>query len=148
MLNLVLGAGVFSLLPIQIGTPPGIASLPAIYRSLEALRAENREKVSKKSSWAFRPRVSKKVPKKVEKSLKRHFLETFRGLFDLFGTFLRLWAGRPRKTFLRLFCGFRPGGPRDSCRWPAGTQTWNLHFAAPRKKFMCLISWVGKHAVR
>ena len=36
-----------------------IAFLLSIYRSLEALQAENREKISKKSSWAFRPRVSK-----------------------------------------------------------------------------------------
>ena len=63
----------------------------------------------------------KKVPKRSKKSPKSLQKVSFRGLFDLFGTFLRLWAGRPRKTFLRLFRDFRRGGPRDSCRWPAGT---------------------------
>ena len=110
-----------------------VASVPPIYRSLEALRAENREKVSKKSSWPFRPRVSKKSRKgrKVpEKSPK----VSFRGLFDLFGTFLRLWAGRPRKTFLRLFRGFRPGGPRDSCRWAARTQVLGSFLMGAKRK--------------
>ena len=45
---------------------------PAIYGSLEALRAENRKKVSKKSSRAFRPGVSKKSRKVSE---KHHFAE-------------------------------------------------------------------------
>ena len=92
-----------------------VSCVPAahIYRSLEALRAE--KSLKKVSFWPSGPE-SQKSPEKVEKSPKSLQKVPFWGLFDLFGTFLRLWAGRPRKTFLRLFRGFRPGGPRDSCR--------------------------------
>ena len=85
------------------------------------------------------PPESQKSSEKVEKYPKSLQKVSFWGLFDLFGTFLRLWAGRPGKTFLRLFRGFRPGGPRDSCRWAAGTQCeppfW--HLGAPRPAFIC-----------
>ena len=93
------------------------AFLPAIYSSLDALRAKNREKVSKKVLEPSGPE-SQKSPEKVEKSQDNTFQsETFRGLSDVLESFLRLRAGMPGKTF----CGFRPGGPRDCRRWPAGT---------------------------
>ena len=80
---------------------------------------KNREKVSKKSSWAFLPRVSKKsrkgrkVPKKSPKSV---LSGTFRPFWDFFETLGR----KAQEDFVRFFRGFRPGGPRDSCRWAAG----------------------------
>ena len=92
------------------GLTSNIASLPPVYRSLEALWAENREKVSKKSSWAFRPRVSKesrkgrKVPAKFPKSVISGTFRPFRDFFfetssrkaqeDFFETFLRFSARR------------------------------------------------------
>ena len=82
-----------------------LATLPAIYGSLEALRAENRKKVSKKSSRAFRPGVSKKSRKgrKVsEKCSKSVILGTFRPFRDFFET-----PGRKaREDFLETFLRF------------------------------------------
>ena len=75
----------------------------------------------------LRPRVSKKF-RKGRRVPEKSPEVSWRGLVDLFGTFLRLWAGGPRKTFLRLFRGFRPGGLRDSCRWAAGTRRWSETF--------------------
>ena len=69
--------------------PPTVASLPAIYGSLEVLRAENRERVSKKSSRAFQPGVSKKSRKgrKVPRmTLFGDFSGTFRPFRDFFET--------------------------------------------------------------
>ena len=85
------------------------ASLPAIYGSLEALRAENREKVPN-------PKRSKNL-RKVSLS----------GLFDLFGTCLRLQTFPAGKIFGRLFRGFRPGEPQNCRRWPAGTQLLGIY---------------------
>ena len=82
-----------------------VAFLPPIYRSLEALRAENREKVSKKSSWAFWPRVSKnsrkgrKVP---EMTLFGDFWGTFRPFRDFFETLGR----KAQEDFLETFSLF------------------------------------------
>ena len=68
------------------------------------------------------PKTAKKSPKtpeKVEKSPKSlREVSFFWGLFDLFGTFLRLRTRRAGKTFWRLFRGFLSGGPRDCRRWP------------------------------
>ena len=71
-----------------------------IYGSLEALWAENRKKRLQKVFPGLPARSLKKVPKKSKSPRK----VSFWGLFDLFGTSLRLRAGRPGKTF----CGFRP----------------------------------------
>ena len=93
----------------------------AIYRSLQALRARNSQKVSKKSPRPSRPGVFQKVSKRVEKSQKsiqkrlfRDFFETF----DSFRDFLDTPGRRVGETFLRLFGDFGPGGPGDSCKWP------------------------------
>ena len=72
-----------------------LASLPAIYRNLEALRAE--EKVSKTSSRGLRHGVSKKSWKgrKVpEKSPKSVILGTFRPFRDFFWDFVPQGPGR------------------------------------------------------
>ena len=95
-----------------------VATRAAIYRSLRTLRARNRKKVSKKVFLGVRRKVSKntrkspKIPKKVRKSV----------FFDFFGYFLRLFCGPPKRPFLRLFCGFGPGGSGDSCKWRLGSQ--------------------------
>ena len=65
----------------------------------EAIRAENRKKVSKKSSRAFGPE-SQISPEKVRKSPESLQKMSF-GDFFLLGTFLRLRAGRPGKTYFR-----------------------------------------------
>ena len=59
--------------------------------------AKTAKKSPKKSSRAFQPGVSKS-PEKVKKSPKSFVKLSFQGLFELFGTFLRLWGGRPGKT--------------------------------------------------
>ena len=53
----------------------------------------------------------KKVPKRSKKKPPQgYFSETFWGLSDLFGVFLRLRARRPMKTLWRLFRGFSGRG--------------------------------------
>ena len=92
------------------------------YRECLALRARNREKVSKRSSRASLPRVAKKCSKSqksLEKVPNRDFFETpstFSGLL------LALRAERPGKTFLRFFRDFCPGGPDTPCNWALQSQ--------------------------
>ena len=56
-----------------------------------------------------------KVRKKVEKDI-------FSGDFRPFQDFLETLGQKAGEDFWRPFRGFRPGGPRDSRGWPAGTQ--------------------------
>ena len=97
-----------------------VASLPAIYSSLEVLRAEKREKVSKKSSRAFRRGVSKKSRKgrKVPKmgpfgprapSVQKVSPECRKGVPDTPGTL----SEHSRDTFWTLRSP-GPKGPRDT----------------------------------
>ena len=77
-----------------------IATQTAIYRNPEALWARNPQKVSKRSSQASRPGVSKKCRKgRTRKRVKKVSKSVF-GAFP--GTFLTLRVGRTGKTFLRL----------------------------------------------
>ena len=61
-----------------------------------------------------------KSPKKFEKPRKSLQNVLFYGLFDLLRLFQDSRTGG--KTLLTLSGVFRPRGPRDSCKWPAGTQ--------------------------
>ena len=79
-------------------------------RSPEALWAQNSPKVSRRSSQAFRPGVSKKC----RKSSKGPEKESRTVLGNFFDTFSTLRARRPRKTVLRLLGDF---GPRASGLW-------------------------------
>ena len=97
---------------------PRIATRAAIYRSLRALRARNRKKISKK---VF-PGVGRKVPKNTRKSLKIPIFGPFWVFLDFFGLFLGLFCRPPKRPFWRLFCDFGPGGPGDSCKWRLGSQ--------------------------
>ena len=104
-----------------------IATRAAIYMSLRALRTRNRIKVSKKVFSG----VCRKVPKKYPKSLKiPKKIRKSVGIWGLFRAFLGLFCIPPKRPFLRLFCRFGPGGPRDSCTWRLGLRdfhTFLLH---------------------
>ena len=109
---------------------PLVATRAAIYRSLQALRAQNRKKVSKRVFLGVWRKVSKntreslKIPKKYPKARKSVFL-------DFFGYFLRLFSRPPKRPFLRLFCDFGPGGPGDSCKWRLGSQPFSFSLIIP-----------------
>ena len=98
-----------------------IAIRATIYRSLRALRAQNRKKVSKRVFSGVR----KKVPENTRKSQKIPKIGLFGVFFDFFGYFGGLFCGPPKRLFLRLFCDFGPGGPGDSCKWSLRSQ--DLH---------------------
>ena len=100
------------------GTNSALATRAAIYRSLRALRARNRKKVSKKVFWG----VGRKVPKNTRKSLKIPIFGPFWVFLDFFGYFLGLFCRPPERPFLRFFCDFGPGGPGDSCKWRLASQ--------------------------
>ena len=93
-----------------------IALTPTIYGSLEVLQ-----------------NPKKKKTKEVETSSRRHSFDAFRGLVGLFQTFLTRWAGRPRKTLLRLSQGFSPQGLETPVygRWYRNHCTINVLFAGP-----------------
>ena len=102
--------------------PPGRKPRKSLKKVFLGLPAKSLKKVPKRS----------KSPQKVSK--KCHFgdFSTFSGLFETLGR-------KAQEDFLRPFRGFRPGRPRDSCRWAAGTQgnvreekTVNYHH---RKKY-------------
>ena len=91
-----------------------------IYRSLWALQARNRKKVSKRVFSG----VCKKVPENTRKSQKIHKIGLFGVFFDFFGYFRGLFCRPPKRLFLRLFCNFGPGGPEGSCKWSLGSQVF------------------------
>ena len=94
----------------------------AIYRSPEALWARNPQKVSKGGFPGLPARSVKKVSKKSQMTPKR-VKKTTKSVFgDFFDTFLTLRAGRPGKSFLRLFGDFGARGCGDSCVWGLHTQ--------------------------
>ena len=99
---------------------PDIAIPATIHRSLWALRAQRLAKKSQKESfWGS----AKKSPKNSRKSQKIHQKVQFWVFFDFFGYFRGLLCRPPKRLFLRFFCDFGPGGPRDSCKWSLGSQT-------------------------
>ena len=93
-----------------------LATRAAIYRSLRALRARNRKKVSKRVFLGVWRKVSKntrkslKTPKNTQKGPKI-------GIFRLFQVFFE--TPDPKKTLFETFLRFRPG---DSCKWRLGSQ--------------------------
>ena len=82
-----------------------IASLPAIYGSLEALRAENCKKVSKKSSRAFRSGVSKKS-RKGRKVPQMRLFGDFSGTFRPSRDFFETPGRKAQEDFLETFSRF------------------------------------------
>ena len=62
----------------------------------------------------------RKYPKKSKNTRNWTFWGIF---FDFLGYFRGLFCRPPKGLFLRLFCGFGPGGPRDSCKWSLGSQS-------------------------
>ena len=95
-----------------------LAIRATIYRSLQALRGQNRKKVSKRVFLG----VCKKVPQNTRKNQKLPQKVQFWRIFDFFGYFRGLLCRPPKRLFLRLFCDFGPGGPGDSCKWSLGSQ--------------------------
>ena len=81
-------------------------------------------------------RSVKKVSKKSPNTDFVVFLNLCLVISDFFDTFLKLRAGTPGNTFLRLFGDFGPRAPRDSCIWGLQSQifdgcaTSNLRIAA------------------
>ena len=103
------------------GMTADFATRAAIYRSLRALRARNRKKVSKRVFLG----VWRKVSKNTRKSQKYRFSDLLGYLsvfLDFFGYFLRLFSRPPKRPFLRLLCDFGPGGHGDFCKWRLGSQ--------------------------
>ena len=88
-----------------------VATRAAIYRSLRALRARNRKKVSKRVFSGVCRKVSKntqrslKIPKKYPKR------SDFSVFLDFFGYFWGLFCRPPKRPFLRLFAIPGPDGP-------------------------------------
>ena len=92
-----------------------------------ALRAQNPEKVCRKSPGASGPGAPESLEKVSKKSF-RDLFETFSRLSRLFPDFSQTLGGprgrRLRETFSRLFRGHSgPEGPSDPCKWPTGSQT-------------------------
>ena len=117
--------------PWQMQTQLAIRA--TIYRSLRALRAQNRKKVSKRVFLGVR----KKVPENTRKSQKIHQKVQFWVFFDFFGYFRGLFCGPPKRLFLRLFCDFGPGGPGDSCKWSLGSQDTAVFFGKSLRLRSC-----------
>ena len=89
-----------------------VATRATIYRSLQALRAQNRKKVSKRVCLGVCKTVS--VPENARKSPKIHKIGLFR-VFWLFRVFSGTSLQTPKKTLFEFFfCDFGPGGPGDS----------------------------------
>ena len=78
-----------------------------IYRSLHTPEPRNPQKGSKRTSRASRQKNIEKVPPNTDFAF---FLNLFRVIWDFCATFLTLRAGRPGKSFLRLFGGFQGSG--------------------------------------
>ena len=94
-------------------------------RSLQALQARNRKKVSNRVFLGSAEK-SPKMPEKF-KSTPRSPKICISRLFRVFsGTSLRAPPNRP---FLRHFCDFGPSGPGDSCKWRLRPQA--MEYAAP-----------------
>ena len=63
-----------------------------------------------------------KSPRKYPKKSKTISEGAKIGIYRLFRVFSGTFLQTPKKTFLRLFCDFGPGGPGDSCKWRLGSQ--------------------------
>ena len=77
------------------------------------------KKSQKRSFWGSAEK-SQKIPGQSKNTDFRTFLGIFRFFRVFSGTFLRT----PKRTFLRLFCDFGPGGSGDSCKWRLGAQRY------------------------
>ena len=118
LINLAPGRNLTPGLLIIARISENFAIRATIYRSLRALRAQNRKKVSKRVFLGVR----KKVPENTRKSQKIHQKVQFWVFFDFFGYFRALFCGPPKRLFWRLFCDFGPGETGDSCKWSLGSQ--------------------------
>ena len=76
------------------------------------------KKISKKGHFGGPQKSLKKYP---EKSKNTDF-RTFLGIFRFFRVFSGTFVQTRKKTFLRFFCDFGPGGSGDSCKWRLGSQ--------------------------
>ena len=116
---------------------PRFAIAIPIYRSLHTPR--NPQKVSKRSSQASPPGVSKKCRKSPPNTDFDAFLTLFRVLWDFVDTFLTLQAGRPGKTFWD-FLGI--SGPQGLGTPVYGGSNRNPRLQNP-SKFMtfCVARW-------
>ena len=94
-----------------------VATRAAIYRSLRALRARKRKKVSKKVFWGGRQKSPKKNRKKSKNTQKDPKIGIFRLFRVFFGTFLLT----PRKTFFETFFAISgPEGPETPVNGGSG----------------------------
>ena len=84
-----------------------LAIRATIYRSLWALRAQNRKKVSKRVFWG----VCKKVPENTRKSQKIQQKVQFWVFFDFFGYFGDFFADPQKDSFWDFFAILGPEGP-------------------------------------
>ena len=82
----------------------------AIYRSRHTPEPRNHKKVSKRSSRASPPGVSKKCRQSPPNTDFAVSLTRFRVFWDFFDTFSTLWAGRPGEDGFETFLGFRGSG--------------------------------------
>ena len=104
-------------------TPTSFASLPAIYRSLEALRAENRGKVSESSSRTFGREVSKK-PRKSRKAPPMTLFGDFSETFRPFPGFFETPGRKVREDFFETcFAVFGPEGRETAVDGRQGRNT-------------------------
>ena len=88
-----------------------VVTQAAVYRSLRALRARKRKKVSKRVFLGVWKKVSKNTRKSLKISIFRPFGVFFRYFETFFGYFSRLFSRSPETPFLRLFCNFGPETP-------------------------------------
>ena len=112
-----------------------IATRAAIYRSLRALRARNRKKVSKQVFWGVCRKVPKntrkspKIPKKVRKSV----------FWDFFGYFRDFSADPPKDLFWDFFAISGPEGPETPVNGGSGrnsrTDPCSVDFGCEAPKF-------------
>ena len=106
-----------------------VATRAAIYRSLSALRARNRKKVSKQVFWG----VCREVPKNTRKSLKIPKKVRKLVFLDFFGCFLGLLCRPPKDLFWDFFAILGPEGPETpvnggsgrKCKDRGGWDTWS-----------------------
>ena len=81
------------------------ATRAAIYRSLRALRAQNRKKVSKRVFLGVPKKVPENTPESQKGAQKVNF-QSFWALFGLSGVFSGTFFGTPKKTRLETFLRF------------------------------------------
>ena len=136
----LLGVGVvYNLLSFNLRPEPPFTGVsgpsgPQTAKSLKKGLFGGLEKSLKK--YPKKSKNTEKIPKKIRKSV----------FLDFFGYFLRLFS-RPKRPFLRLFCGFGPGGPGDSCKWRLGSQTKTPCSGQPKPTFRRCLAEFGRFLI-